>query len=225
MEERLLRVEGLFKSYRHPTHVVEVLKGLDFELLGGEVVAVVGASGVGKSTFLHIVGTLDQPDRGCVIIEGMDVFRMSGRELAEFRNKTIGFVFQMHNLLPEFSALENVMLPALIGREAFASARARALELLREVGLEDRSEHKPGELSGGEQQRVTLARALVNRPRLVLADEPAGNLDRTSGDELFRLLIDLSEKSGESFIVATHNERQAAMASRVLTLEDGVLRG
>jgi lipoprotein-releasing system ATP-binding protein len=203
---------------------VRVLRGVDLQVGQGEVVAIVGASGVGKSTLLNIIGTLDRPDGGSVIIEGEDVFRYSGKELAGFRNRRIGFVFQLYNLLPEFSAVENTMLPALIGGTNASKARQEAKQLLREVGLEERSEHKPGELSGGEQQRVALARALVNHPRLVLADEPAGNLDKGGGERLFELFLDLSKRRAQSFVIATHNERLAGKATRILRLEDGILK-
>ena len=220
----LLRAAGLVKSYQHPTHVVRVLRGLDLQVGEGEVVAIVGASGVGKSTLLNIIGTLDRPDSGSVIIEEEDVFRYSGKALAGFRNRRIGFVFQLYNLLPEFSAVENIMMPALIGGTSASKALEEAKQLLREVGLEERSEHKPGELSGGEQQRVALARALINRPRLVLADEPAGNLDKGGGDRLFELFLDLSKRRAQSFVIATHNERLAGKATRILRLEDGILK-
>ena len=220
----LLRAGGLVKSYRHPTHTVRVLRGLDLQVVQGEVVAIVGASGVGKSTLLNIIGTLDRPDSGSVIIEDEDVFRYGGKALAGFRNRRIGFVFQLYNLLPEFSAVENTMLPALIGGTSASKAKQEAIELLREVGLEDRSEHKPGELSGGEQQRVALARALINHPRLVLADEPAGNLDKGGGERLFELFLGLSKRRAQSFVIATHNETLAGKATRILRLEDGILK-
>jgi lipoprotein-releasing system ATP-binding protein len=212
------------KDYRHPTHAVSVLKGLDLDVEVGEVVAIVGASGVGKSTLLNIIGTLDRPDSGSVIIEEEDVFSLGERALARFRNSRIGFVFQLYNLLPEFSAAENVMLPAMIGGRRAPEIRNIVWELLRDVGLEERAHHKPGELSGGEQQRVALARALVNRPRMVLADEPSGNLDKKNGERLFELFGELSAKRTQSFVIATHNESLARMASRVLKLEDGILK-
>ncbi|MCX5800676.1 MAG: ABC transporter ATP-binding protein [Candidatus Eisenbacteria bacterium] len=202
-------------------HVLSVLKGVDLEIAEGQILALVGASGVGKSTLLHILGALDRPDRGSVRLDSQEVFSMDDESLAGFRNHTVGFVFQFHHLLPEFTALENVMLPALIAGEPVERCKIRARKLLEEVRLIDREEHKPGELSGGEQQRTAVARALMNDPRIVLADEPSGNLDRTSGDELHALLRELSRTRRQTFVIATHNEKLAEAADRVVKLEEG----
>lgn len=196
---------------------------MDLDVAPAESVAVVGKSGVGKSTFLHVLGTLDRPDAGTVTFEGEDVFRLGPARLAAFRNQHLGFVFQFHHLLPEFSALENVMIPAIIGGLPRREATARATDLLGTVGLADRRDHRPGEMSGGEQQRVALARALVMRPRLILADEPTGNLDDATSEEVHSLFTRLNQKYEVAFLVATHSMRLAGRMDRVLRLEDGVL--
>lgn len=214
-------IEKLEKTYFGPQQQVEVLRGLDLTVAAGETVAVVGASGVGKSTLLHILGTLDRPTGGRVMVDGQDIFQMDEPALAGFRNRHIGFVFQFHHLLPELSALENVMMPALIARLDRAAARQRAQELLEEVGLAERGEHKLGELSGGEAQRVAVARALVLGPRLLLADEPTGNLDERTGEKVHQLLLGLNQKKGLTTLVATHNERLAAAMQRRVRLADG----
>jgi lipoprotein-releasing system ATP-binding protein len=219
----LLRAAGLVKGYRSPAGYLPVLKGLDLEVGSGETVAIVGASGVGKSTLLHVLGTLDRPEEGRVEVLEQDVFGLDEAALREFRNRTIGFVFQFHHLLPEFSALENVMMPMLIARRPEAEAREAAGRLLEEVGLEDRALHRPSALSGGEQQRVAVARALVRSPRLLLADEPSGNLDRETGDRLHDLLARLNREKGTSVIAVTHNERLAAACDQTLRLEGGRL--
>ncbi|MBN1504021.1 MAG: ABC transporter ATP-binding protein [Candidatus Eisenbacteria bacterium] len=202
-------------------HVLNVLRGVDLEVIEGEIMAIVGASGVGKSTLLHILGALDRPDSGSVRLDSQEVFRMNDDGLARFRNRTVGFVFQFHHLLPEFTAVENVMMPGLIAGDSVESSRERARKLLKEVRLLEREEHKPGELSGGEQQRVAVARALMNNPRIVLADEPSGNLDKESGEELHTLIQELREAHKQTFVIVTHNEKLARSSDRVVQLEDG----
>ncbi|MGB8656971.1 MAG: ABC transporter ATP-binding protein [Candidatus Zixiibacteriota bacterium] len=216
-------LEGIdiHKSFQTGAGTLHVLKGVNIGIRKGEIVSVVGASGVGKSTLLHILGALDRPTNGRVRLNSTDVFSLSDKKLAHFRNKTVGFVFQFHHLLPEFSALENVMMPRLIAGEDVNSIRKAAEELLSEVGLSDRADHKPGELSGGEQQRVAVARAFVNEPQIVIADEPSGNLDQATGEELHNLIAELNKKKGQTFIIATHNQVLAHKAHRMITLVDG----
>jgi len=204
---------------------LRVLRGISLGVRKGEIIAVVGASGAGKSTLLHIIGTLEKPTSGRVLYNGTDVFAMGEEELARFRNLHIGFVFQFHHLLPEFTALENVAMPALIHGKAFSEIRAIAMDLLREVGLEERAEQKPPKLSGGEQQRVAVARALMNSPRVILADEPSGNLDSENARNLHKLIWNLSRNRGQTFIVVTHNEALAKQADRIVHIADGVIRG
>lgn len=192
------------------------------EVFSGEMVGVVGASGVGKSTLLHILGTLDRPDKGKVNLNSTDIFSLDDRQLASFRNKTIGFVFQFHHLLPEFTALENVMMPQLIAGEKEEKIKDKARNILNELGLLPRADHRPGELSGGEQQRVAVARALINDPLVVIADEPSGNLDKKNKEELHELLSDLNKNKNQTFIIATHNEELAKKANRVYRLKDGI---
>jgi lipoprotein-releasing system ATP-binding protein len=223
MATSFVRVEGLTKAYLHGGKRLEVLRGLDVEIAAGELVALTGPSGAGKSTFLHVVGTLDAPTHGRVLFDGEDVFSRGEEELAEFRNQSIGFVFQSHHLLPEFTALENAMMPALVRRLPRSEARRHAEEMLALVGLADRMEHKPGELSGGEQQRVALARALCLKPRLLLADEPTGNLDPRTAEGIHLLLVDLNRRLGITEIVVTHNERLAESLPRRLRLDAGRL--
>ncbi len=217
----MLKASGVQKSYGP----LKVLKGVDLVVARGEVVSIVGASGAGKSTLLHILGTLDSPDSGTVHIDGQNVFAHSANALARFRNKHIGFVFQFHNLLPEFSALENVMIPALIAGVEERQARKKAMELLKLLGLEARDSHKPSALSGGEQQRTAVARALVNSPNLVLADEPSGNLDSRNAADLHQLFFSLKNELGHTFIIVTHNEEFADMADRKMEMKDGVMMG
>jgi len=224
MPASILSATDVHKSFKMGHHLLNVLKGVNLEVAEGEIVALVGASGVGKSTLLHILGALDRPDRGSVRLDSQEVFRMDDESLASFRNRTVGFVFQFHHLLPEFTALENVVLPGLIAGEPIERCREKARKLLEEVRLIDREEHKPGELSGGEQQRTAVARALMNDPRIILADEPSGNLDRESGDELHALLRELSQSRKQTFVIATHNEKLAEAADRVVKLEDGKAR-
>ena len=218
---QLVEATGLSKRYVDGPTEVQVLDGLDLVIDGGERIAIVGESGVGKSTLLHILGTLDRPSGGRVVVNGVDVFAQDEDRLAAFRNKEIGFVFQFHQLLPDFTALENVMLPALIARESFAAARTRANELLTRVGLKERAAHRPGELSGGEQQRVAVARAVMRRPRLLLADEPTGNLDPETGERVTSVLLDLNQEVGAALVVVTHNDRLAGAMQRTLRLAGG----
>jgi lipoprotein-releasing system ATP-binding protein len=218
-----VQIEGLAKTYLMADRRLEVLRGVDLEIDQGEIVALTGPSGAGKSTFLHLLGTLDVPTRGRIRFDGEDVFERGEEQLASFRNETIGFVFQSHHLLPEFTALENAMMPALIRREGRGEARRRAAAMLERVGLGDRLEHRPGELSGGEQQRVALARALSLSPRLLLADEPTGNLDPQTAAGIHDLLVDLNRTLGITAVVVTHNERLADALPRRLRLVSGRL--
>ncbi|NLB66841.1 MAG: ABC transporter ATP-binding protein [Bacteroidales bacterium] len=202
-----------------------VLKDICFQADAAEVVSIVGASGAGKSTLLHIIGTLSKPDSGRVIIDGTDVLSLSDKELAHFRNTRIGFVFQAHHLLPEFTALENVMIPALIAGKSRKAASSEAMELLSQLGLGERINHKPSELSGGEQQRVAIARALVNRPAVLFADEPSGNLDSKNKGELHRLFFDLRDRYGITIVIVTHDKELAALSDRTLEMKDGEFVG
>jgi lipoprotein-releasing system ATP-binding protein len=223
MTDALIVATGVKKGYRTAAGYVPVLDGLDLEVAKGEMLAVVGASGVGKSTLLHVLGTLDRPEAGTVTVGGEDVFQLSEDRLRAFRNRTLGFVFQFHHLLPEFTALENVMMPLLIARRPAAEARRQSEALLREMGLAGRTLHRPGALSGGEQQRVAVARALIQSPPALLADEPSGNLDQETGERLHVLLRRLNQEKGITLVVVTHNERLAAASDRVLRLESGRL--
>ncbi len=213
----ILSARHIVKSFG----TIQVLKDVDFGADKGEVVAIVGASGAGKSTLLQILGTLLRPDGGTLEIDGTDVLHLGEKALSAFRNQRIGFVFQAHHLLPEFTALENVMIPALIGGEDSKKARQRALELLETVGLAERTGHKPSELSGGEQQRVAIARALVNRPALLLADEPTGNLDTRTKEEIHRLFFDLRQQMNQTIVIVTHDAGLAALCDRTCVLQDG----
>jgi lipoprotein-releasing system ATP-binding protein len=223
MSEALVRAEQAVKGYRTAAGYVPVLQQLELEVPRGEMLAVTGASGVGKSTLLHVLGTLDRPESGRIRVGGEDVTALHEDRLREFRNRSLGFVFQAHHLLPEFTALENVMMPGLIRRVPRAEARRRAAEMLAQVGLGERLEHRPGELSGGEQQRVALARALSLGPRLLLADEPTGNLDPQTAEGIHALLADLNVRMGITAVVVTHNERLAQALPRRLRLLDGRL--
>ena len=217
----MIRVTDIHKSFG----TLEVLKGVSLDVAQGEVVSIVGASGAGKTTLLQIIGTLSRPDGGRVEIDGRDVSALGDRALSQFRNERIGFVFQFHHLLAEFTAFENVCIPGLIGRRPRADVERRASELLNMMGLAARRDHKPGQLSGGEQQRVAIARALVNSPAVLLADEPSGNLDSHNRDEIHRLFFDLRERLGQTVVIVTHDENLAAMADRKITMSDGLILG
>lgn len=217
----LLEVRGLSKTYQSGANQLEVLNGIDLDLQAGTTTALVGASGAGKSTLMHLLGALDRPSSGTVCFRGVNIFNKNDRQLAEFRNRSIGFVFQFHHLLPEFTALENVMMPALIGRIQRAKAREKAESLLEDVGLAQRMTHRPGELSGGEQQRVAIARALALDPELLLADEPTGNLDMKTSDGIHAMLSDLQVKKGLTLVIVTHNERLASAMGTTIHLLDG----
>ncbi len=202
---------------------LEVLKGIDLSINKGEIVSIVGPSGAGKTTLLQILGTLDKPDKGTVFYDSVDVCKMNDRELASFRNKYIGFVFQFHQLLPEFTSLENVMIPALIGNAKFSAAEKRAKDILDYLGLTERISHKPAELSGGEKQRVAVARALVNKPSVVFADEPSGSLDTQNKEELHKLFFDLRTELNQTFVIVTHDEQLAQSTDRIIHMKDGVI--
>ena len=216
----MIQLRDITKSFG----ALQVLRGIDLDISKGEVVSIVGPSGAGKTTLLQIMGTLDSPTSGRVIINGQDVSPLGQRRLAHFRNQHIGFVFQFHQLLPEFTALENVMIPAFIGGSGRKEARERALELLQFMGLQERADHKPSELSGGEKQRVAVARALVNKPDVVMADEPSGSLDSQNKEELHRLFFDLRDRYGQTFVIVTHDETLAAMTDRTIHMIDGRLK-
>ena len=213
----MIQAEGIYKSYGQ----LNVLKGIDLEIEKGQIVSIVGASGAGKSTLLHIMGTLDKADKGRVLINNIEVNLLNDKKLSEFRNKHIGFVFQFHHLLPEFTALENICIPAFIAKIKKKEAVEKAYEILDFLGLRDRAEHKPGELSGGEQQRIAVARALINRPDVIFADEPSGNLDSANAKELHKLFFDLRQQFNQTFVVVTHNEELANMADRKISMKDG----
>ena len=224
MSDALLEARDLHRGFRSGEAYLPVVNGVNFSVFPGEMVAIVGASGVGKSTLLHLLGTLDEPESGTVRLDGQDVFALSDTARTVLRNRTIGFVFQFHHLLPEFSALENVMMPLLVARTPADRSRQRAKELLTALGLSERAAHRPGQLSGGEQQRVAVARALVAGPRLVLADEPTGNLDPQSSAELVRLLVGLHKERGLTSVLVTHSEDIASVCDRTVYMEEGQLR-
>lgn len=213
----LLQAHNIHKRYGK----VEVLKGVDVAIEKGEIVSIVGSSGAGKSTLLHILGTLDKADQGEVFLNNTNITRLSGKKLASFRNKHIGFVFQFHHLLPEFTALENVCIPGWLGNQKKGAVKERAVELLTLLGLQQRLDHKPGALSGGEQQRVAIARALINNPDVVFADEPTGNLDSANARELHHLFFDLRKRFNQTFLIVTHNEELAQLSDRILHMKDG----
>lgn len=217
----LIEVKGLEKSFYSPAGELKILRNIDLSIKAGEVVGIVGASGVGKSTFLHILGTLDRPTSGEVVYDSVNVFSLDNAALASFRNRTIGFVFQFHHLLPEFTALENVMMPGLVSGKSRRDLKNSAEKLLTELGVFSRKDHRPGELSGGEQQRVAVARSLILNPKVVLADEPTGNLDSTAGGNLFDLLLNLNRDRGITFVIVTHNEQLSSRCHTVLNMVDG----
>lgn len=215
----MIRAKGIQKSYGN----LHVLKGLDLEVDKGEIVTIMGASGSGKSTLLHILGTIDKPDDGLVVLDGQQPFKKKDKELAAFRNLHIGFVFQFHHLLPEFTAMENICIPAMIAGKDLASVRPRALELMQVLGVKERSEHKPSAMSGGEQQRVAVARALINDPLIVLADEPTGNLDAANSSDMHKLFGELRARYGQTFLIATHNAEIAELSDRTMLMKEGTL--
>lgn len=221
--EELVQIKGVKKSFKIGEDYLEVLKGLNFNIMKGEMLGVVGASGAGKSTLLHVVGALDKPTEGDVIFKEEDLFKMTDMQLAEFRNRKVGFVFQFSNLLPEFTAMENVMLPALIGAREEEEAASEAKRILTDVGLKDRINHRPGKLSGGEQQRVAIARALMNNPDLILADEPTGNLDSKTSEDIYELFYRLNREKGQTFVIVTHNDTLVKKMMRVIKLVDGTI--
>ena len=216
----MIKLEGITKSFGS----LQVLKGIDLEINKGEIISIVGPSGAGKTTLLQIMGTLDEPDAGVVQIDGTVVSRMKEKELSAFRNKNIGFVFQFHQLLPEFTALENVMIPALIAGVSSKEAHERAMKILDFMGLVDRASHKPNELSGGEKQRVAVARALINDPAVILADEPSGSLDTHNKEDLHRLFFDLRDRLGQTFVIVTHDEGLAKITDRTVHMVDGMIK-
>ena len=215
----MIDVKGITKSFGS----LQVLKGIDLHIDKGEVVSIVGPSGAGKTTLLQIIGTLDRPDGGSIFVDSIDITTLSQRALSDFRNRHLGFVFQFHQLLPEFTAIENIMIPAFIGGTPRAKAEARAKELLQFMGLTDRAGHKPAELSGGEKQRIAVARALVNNPAVILADEPSGSLDTHNKQELHQLFFDLRERFGQTFVIVTHDEQLATLTDRTIHMRDGLL--
>jgi len=219
----VIQVMDIFKNYENGPQLVEVIKGISFEVQSSEVIAIMGPSGVGKSTLLHLMGALDLPTSGKLLIDGQDILDLKNDNLSRFRNDKIGFVFQFHHLLPEFSAYENVIIPSMMYSPLKKDKEDYARYILDQVGLSHRLDHKPRELSGGEQQRVAVARALINKPKIILADEPTGNLDKQTGAALYQLLLDLNQKLNHTMIIVTHNEHIAQHANRIIQLEDGRL--
>lgn len=215
----MLKATGIKKAYGS----LPILKGVDIEVAKGEIVSIVGASGAGKSTLLHILGSLDKPDEGVVELKGTKVNKLSGDLLSVFRNQNVGFIFQFHHLLPEFTAIENICIPAFIAKKSKKEAEIRAFELLDLLGLRERANHKPNQLSGGEQQRIAVARALINNPAIILADEPSGNLDSANAKALHQLFVNLRDNFKQTFVIVTHNEDLATMSDRVVTMKDGLV--
>lgn len=215
----MLKTTGITKAFGD----LPILKGIDLEVTSGEVVSIVGSSGAGKTTLLQIIGTLENPDKGILEIDGVNPFTLSSKQLSAFRNQHIGFIFQFHQLLPEFTAIENIILPSLIKGVSMNEAKKEAEKLLSILGLSSRATHRPSELSGGEQQRIAVARSLINRPKVVLADEPSGNLDSQNSKELHQLFFDLRDEFGQTFIIVTHNDELAEMTDRKLTMKDGLI--
>jgi lipoprotein-releasing system ATP-binding protein len=218
----LIETKNLVKEYQiSKTKSLRVLNDINVKFIEGEIVSIVGASGAGKSTLLHLIGTLDKPTSGEVLYEGENVFKMKSDKLAKFRNTKIGFIFQFHHLLPEFSAIENVAIASMISGKKFNDVKSKAADILTDVGLKDRLEHKPSELSGGEAQRVAIARAIINSPKVILADEPTGNLDSKNSDDVINLILDLRKKYNQTFIIVTHNEKFASMTDKTFRMKDG----
>lgn len=215
----MLQVRNIQKSYKN----LQVLKGIDLTIARGEVISIVGSSGAGKSTLLHILGTLDRPDQGEIEFDNVNITKFKDKQLSKFRNEKIGFIFQFHNLLPEFSAVENICIPAFIANISKKEAISKAMDLMQKLGIAERSNHKPSELSGGEQQRVAIARALINAPSIIFADEPSGNLDSFNANELHKLIFKLREELNQTFVIVTHNNELANMADRKLEMKDGKL--
>ncbi len=224
MSEVILKAENIYKSFKTVKKVsLEILKGISLEIEPEKITVIVGASGAGKSTLLHLLGALDRPDSGEVFYENNNIFNLSDERLAKFRNKNIGFIFQFHHLLPEFTALENVAIPQMINGTSLKDASEKSKELLETVGLSERAEHKPAELSGGEQQRIAVARALANNPQIIFADEPTGNLDSANSDAIHKLIVELKEKYNKTFVIVTHNQNLVELADKVFEIKDGKL--